>query len=369
MKVLVWDLPVRLFHWLLAGSFVAAWLTSDSDRWLDMHVFAGYLMAGLLVFRLVWGFAGSRYARFSSFAFRPGEALTYLRGVLRRDAKRYIGHNPAGSWAIYLLLALGLMATVSGLLVLGGEERHSPLAGVVSFTTGDALKELHEVMAWLMLGLVGVHLLGVLAESWLHQENLPRAMLTGYKQGSTEEGVVSGRKLIGLLLLLAVAGFGVWYFKGYVSASEARPYLPFAGKQLPDNKLWRAECGSCHLAYHPTLLPVRSWERVMREQNDHFGETLGLDVPTTKEILAFLTKYAADTHMTEAAYKIDKSIPAGAQPLRITETLYWKKKHEEIPAGTWRNAEIGSKANCGACHLDAERGTFEDAAMQISRTK
>lgn len=368
MKILVWDLPTRLFHWLLALSFVVAWLTSDSDRWLDVHVLAGYLMSGLIAFRLVWGIAGSRYAKFRAFAFKPGEALAYLRDVLRRDARRYIGHNPAGSWAIYLLLVLGFLAAASGLVVLGGEEQHGPLAGLVGFATGEQFKELHEVMAWLMLAVVGLHLAGVAVESWLHRENLPRAMVTGFKEGQAGEGISSGRKITGVMLLAVAIASAAWYLKGYIGATESDPYLPFAGKQLPDNAVWRAECSSCHLAYHPTLLPARSWERMLREQDKHFGEALGLDEPATQEILAFLTKYSADTRMTETAYKIGKSIPSNVAPLRITESDYWKKKHDEIPDKIWRSKKVGAKSNCGACHRDAESGTFEDAAMRIPQT-
>lgn len=366
MKILVWDLPTRLFHWLLATSFAVAWLTGDSDRWLDVHVFAGYLLAGLIIFRLAWGFAGSRYAKFRAFAFKPGEALAYLRGMLRRDAKRYVGHNPAGSWAIYLLLAFGLGISISGLLDLGGEEGHGPLAGVIGFAAGQTFKEVHEVLANLMLLLVGTHVAGMVVESWLHRENLARSMVTGHKRGEARLGIASPHALAGLLLLAAVIGFGTWHFRGYALETKARPYLPFVGKTLPDNKLWRAECGSCHLAFHPNLLPARSWSRMLREQDKHFGETLGLDTPTTQEIIAFLTKYSADTRMTEAAYKIGKSIPPAEAPQRITETAYWQRKHREIPDRVWRDSSMGSKANCGACHLDAERGTFEDGATRLS---
>lgn len=365
MKILVWDLPTRLFHWLLVLSFVAAWLTSDSDRWLDVHVFVGYLLAGLIVFRLVWGFAGSRYAKFKAFAFKPGEVFAYLHDVLRRDARRYIGHNPAGSWAIYLLLALGLLVAASGLMVLGGEEQHGPLAGFVGFATGELFKELHEIMAWLMLGVAGLHLAGVALESRLHRENLPRAMITGCKRGRASDGIPSGHKIAGAVLLAVVIGCAAWYFKGYIGANESRPHRPFVGKQLPDNAVWRTECSSCHLAYHPTLLPARSWERTLREQDRHFGEALGLDAAATQEILAFLIRYSADSRMTEAAWKIGKSIPAAVAPLRITETGYWKKKHDEITGAVWRSKKVGAKSNCGACHRDAESGTFEDAAMRL----
>lgn len=364
-KILVWDAPTRIFHWLLVLAFAAAWSTGESDRLRDLHVFAGYLMLGLLGFRLAWGLVGSRYARFRAFCFSPKQALEYAAAVLRKDAPRYIGHNPAGSWAIYLLLALGFLVCLSGILDLGAEEGHGVFAGIADYAGGEALKALHAVLAWLMLGLVLVHLAGVGVENRLHRENLVWAMLTGRKQGQAADAIASAHYGIGIfLLLLAVAG-GLWFFQERLLQTPARPYLPFLGKSLPDNKLWREECGTCHVAYHPTLLPARSWVALMQKQDDHFGESLGLDAATTKGILAFLERYSADTEMTEPAVRIKRSVAPGAAPLRITETGYWVEKHEDIPEEVWRNPKVGSKANCSACHLDAERGTYEDAAMRL----
>lgn len=365
MQILVWDLPIRLFHWLFALSFVVAWITGDSDTYRDLHVFVGYLMLGLLGFRLLWGVIGSRYARFSSFRYGPMQAIRYVRDALTRSAPHHIGHNPAGSWAVYLLLTLGLLVGVTGILVLGGEEQQGVAAGITLFGGGEALKELHEGLASFMLGVVIVHLLGVAAESWLHRENLTRAMFTGRKHGAANDAIPSAHYLAGGVLLLLTATFGAWFFRDDFTATPQRPHIPFVGQALPDNKLWRAECGSCHLAYHPTLLPARSWARLMQEQDTHFGEPLGLDTATSSEILVFLQKYSADTELTEPAYKIKQSIPPSMTPVRITETGYWNDKHRDISDSTWRHPKIGSKANCGACHLDAEKGTFEDAAMRL----
>jgi nitrate/TMAO reductase-like tetraheme cytochrome c subunit len=141
--------------------------------------------------------------------------------------------------------------------------------------------------------------------------------------------------------------------------------LPFVGKDLPDNKTWRSECGSCHLAYHPTLLPARSWKTLMDRQDDHFGDALELDATTAAGILKFLQDNSAETGMTEAASKINRSIPKESTPLRIIETGYWIEKHRDLAESVWRNPKVRSKGNCGACHLDAEKGTFEDAAMRL----
>ena len=104
--ILVWDLPTRAFHWLLAINFVGAFVTGDSERWRDLHVMFGYTMLMLVGFRIAWGFAGTRYARFGSFAFGPGRVASYLRSLLRSRPEHHVGHNPAGSWAIWSLLAL-----------------------------------------------------------------------------------------------------------------------------------------------------------------------------------------------------------------------------------------------------------------------
>jgi cytochrome b len=170
-RVLVWDAPVRVFHWMLAVSFLGAFLTAESERWRDVHVMLGYTVAGLLAFRLVWGLVGSRYARFSSFAFGPGKVAAYLKSLLGSKPEHHLGHNPAGSWAIYGLLSTGVIASVSGWL------KYQEIGG-------DAMEEVHEFSANLMLAVVVVHLAGVVVSSFLHRENLVRSMLTGYKSGT-----------------------------------------------------------------------------------------------------------------------------------------------------------------------------------------
>ncbi len=363
--VLIWDLPTRIFHWTLTASFFIALATGDSDRFRDIHVFSGYLMLGLIGFRVVWGFAGSRYARFRSFLFGPRAAIAYFADLLAARASRYLGHNPAGSWAVFAMLALGLVICLSGLIVLGAEESQGFLKGVVGHPLGEMTKELHESLSWLMLALVVLHVAGVLIESRAHRENLAKAMLTGRKAGGPRDGIASANRLVAIAMLVCVAAGAAWFLHWRLIELPGMAYLPFVGKRLPDNKAWRDECGSCHTAYHPTLLPARSWKALMERQDDHFGDKLGLDDATVAGILDFLLKYSAETGMTEAAYKINRSIPADQTPLRITETGYWIEKHRNIEDKAWRHAKVGTKANCGACHLDAERGTFEDAAMRL----
>ena len=191
-RILVWDLPLRVFHWLLAISFVGAFLTAESERLRDVHVVLGYTVLGLLAFRLLWGFLGTRHARWSSFAYGPGAVLRYLRSLLARRPDHYVGHNPAGSWVIYLMVVLGLVAGVSGYAVyndLGGKWTES----------------LHEGAANAMLALVLVHVAGVVVSSLMHRENLVVAMLTGRKVGAPEDAIGRTRWVTALALAAAVA--------------------------------------------------------------------------------------------------------------------------------------------------------------------
>lgn len=374
-RTLIWDIPTRLFHWTLALSFAGSWLTSEADAWLSVHVFLGYLMLGLIVFRVIWGFAGTHYARFASFWFSPKEALSYLRDVISNRATRHIGHNPTGSLAIYLLLALTLVVGFTGFFTLGVEEQHGAVAGWRAITQGRFFKKLHEFSAIVMLLLVFGHLAGVIVESWLHKENLARSMLTGIKLADLGAVRVKARAGVALLLLALMLSFGGWWFfytvkapvqkqLGVAAAGKAPP-VAFVGPKLADNAQWREECGSCHLAFHPSLLPSRSWVRIMTEQKQHFGSDLGLDAATSTAVLSFMTGSAAERHQTEPATKIDLSLKAEVTPLRITETPYWVKKHRDITQADWGSSLVKSKSNCAACHLDAEAGTFEDAAMRI----
>jgi len=365
-QVLIWDLPTRIFHWSLAMSFTIAWLTFDDNRYLYVHVFSGYTFFGLLLFRLLWGIVGSQYSRFRTFAYDWPSVFAYLKGLLNGQAARHVGHNPAGSWAIFLMLTLGVVISITGILVLGGEEGHGILADIVPYTIGEAAKQPHILTAWIMLAVTGIHITGVIIESLYHKENLILSMITGRKEGKKSQSATK-HKPLGFIILTVIVISGLVYFKGYLTETKDQPYLPFIGSALPDNETWRSECSDCHLAYHPVLLPARSWRELLHTQNEHFDEDLGLDAETIAEIENFLMENASESKLNEPARKINASTPADKTPLRIIETAYWLKKHKKIKPLYWKDERVGSKGNCEACHLDAKQGTFEDSAMRLPK--
>jgi cytochrome b len=196
----VWDAFVRLFHWSVAVGFFVAYFTEDGP--LTLHVWAGYVVGVLVVLRIVWGFIGPEHARFSSFIFPPGTVLRYLWDLLLGRGKRYLGHSPGGG-AMVLVLLIGLLGTVgAGLVLYAIEDNAGPLAPFVSSASpsgqaqpameregdegvegsGEIWEELHEVIANVVLVLVILHVAGVLLASFVHHENLTRAMVTGRKR-------------------------------------------------------------------------------------------------------------------------------------------------------------------------------------------
>jgi len=197
-QVLVWDAPVRVFHWLMALCFAGAYITSESESWRLLHVTLGYTMAGLVVFRIVWGVIGTRHARFSSFVRGPRAIASYLRSLLSRNPEHHTGHNPAGALAIIGMLGLTAVIAATGWATYND-------------ITGEWVAELHEVIANGMLLLVGIHIAAVVLSSWLHKENLARAMVTGRKLGTPAEGVRRAWRVVAVVMLASVLGF--WYLQ------------------------------------------------------------------------------------------------------------------------------------------------------------
>jgi len=207
-KILVWDAPVRVFHWLVVLSFAGAYLTAESERWRLVHVSLGYTLGGLVAFRLVWGLLGTRHARFSSFVRGPAAVMRYLSSMVRGQPEHHVGHNPAGAVAIVLLLLLSVATVVSGWA------NYNDLGG-------HWLEELHEVMANFMLIVVGGHVAGVVVSSRLHHENLVRAMVTGRKTGALRQGIRWSWWPLAWLLLVVVLGFWWLQWQGAPGSGEA----------------------------------------------------------------------------------------------------------------------------------------------------
>lgn len=195
-RTLIWDAPTRVFHWLQVTSIVGAYSISESERYRDSHVAFGYILLGLIVFRLLWGFWGTRYARFSSFFFRPSEIVNYLLSLFKGKPRHYLGHNPAGSVSVWLLLSLGLFICVTGVMALQDD-------------ASDVVVKMHGLATNVMLAVVLLHILGVLVSSVLHYENLLSSMITGSKSAELDEGIRQSYNWLGVMMVIVAVVF--WF--------------------------------------------------------------------------------------------------------------------------------------------------------------
>jgi len=363
-KIKVWDIPTRLFHWFLVILVIVGLVTGfvSPEWWMGIHIWAGYGTVLLIVFRLLWGIFGSEYSRIETFSFSYREVITHLRELIFLRPLHYIGHNPAGAMMIFALIFILLGITISGLVVLGGEENQGPLAGVVSYRIGDMTGDIHEAMVFVLMALIALHILGVIIESFLTRENLVKSMIDGNKilpAGKTAPAKRPARPwaaVISLLGFAGVIGAVLW------TLSTIPPSGVIA---LKSNSNYTSECGDCHEVYHPSLLPKASWQKLMAELSDHFGEDASLEPEIATNIATYLETYASEAWDTEASNRFAK-ISSNA-PFQISATAYWKRKHSEISADVFKRTAVGGKSHCASCHLDAATGHFDDQNIKIPK--
>ena len=209
----VWDLPLRLVHWAMVALLVALVVTAKLHGGaMEWHVRAGESMLALVLFRILWGFFGSRHARFATFVRGPGAVLAYSRSLLRPPHAQFAGHNPLGGWMVVLLLAALLVQAALGLFANDDIATEGPLARLISKDLSDAISSLHRRNAWLVIALSGVHVAAVLFYLGRFRENLIRPMVDGIKRvpdamHDAAGGRASPARALALFTLCALA---VW---------------------------------------------------------------------------------------------------------------------------------------------------------------
>ena len=205
-SVLVWDFPVRVFHWLLVVSFAGAWLTSESEAWQMIHYAFGYTAVALVLFRVVWGIFGTRYARFSQFMKGPVETMHHIKSLLTVNQHPDLGHNPAGALAMISLMILVFLIGLTGYW------------SVKEFL-GDFMSGAHESISNITLVVVVIHIAAAMIMSFIQKENLVKAMVTWYKKGTPEQAIRYPIYLVGIGLAIS------WIYCFYLIVSGSLPTL------------------------------------------------------------------------------------------------------------------------------------------------
>ncbi len=358
-QVRVWDLGVRGFHWGLVICVAIGAVTGflAGRDWLGIHVIAGSTIAALLIFRLIWGWLGSRYALFQSFPLSLRAVRHHLSPAGRGE--HHLGHNPLGAVMVYALIGVLALILLTGAVALGGVVKQGPLAFLMSFATGIQARSLHNALAIGLLVMIAAHLGGVVLESWRGRQNLARAMVTGLKESAEapQSAPVAGHPWIaGLAVAVAAAVL--------VPGTLALNALP--GRGVPPPALDAAyvrECGGCHFAYPPSLAPAQTWVAVMDGLDDHFGENATIDSATATVLRGWLADNSSEHWDTRPAVTLRTTDPA--QPQRITAAPAWTRFHRRIAEAVFKSQAVGAKGSCGACHHDASTGRFDPQQIAI----
>lgn len=215
-RIKVWDLPVRLFHLGLAATVLVAFLSGDEDEASTLHTTVGLVVLGLVVFRVVFGLVGPTHARFRDFVRGPREVLQYVRAYARGRPPLHLGHNPLGGLMVVALLGALALTALTGVLIKLGPEWDGALAMYMSRSVAHGIKELHEGAAGALLALIPLHIAGTIVSSLIERQNLPAAMITGFKRAPdslVEAPVGFGRRALGFVAAAALglaAALGVW---------------------------------------------------------------------------------------------------------------------------------------------------------------
>lgn len=210
VRVQVWDLPVRVFHWLLVLLLIFQYVTFQVS-WMTYHMYGGYAILTLILFRVLWGFVGSTHARFGDFLYGPRALFGYIGTLPRREATKFAGHNPLGGLSVLLMLLAILAQAVTGLFANDDVMVEGPLTQWIAKEVSDQVTTFHRYNFYVILGLVTAHVLAVLYYLFYKSENLVNAMFTGYK---TLPSAPPGSRIAGTglaLVVLAIAAAIVYF--------------------------------------------------------------------------------------------------------------------------------------------------------------
>ena len=368
-SVLVWPLGIRLFHGALILTIVANLFILDEPQWLLVHVLVGHAVLALVVWRVAYGVAGGHvYSRFRQFVTTPGRTSAYLRAMARGRPPVMAGHTPAGGWLIVtVLIVLGVL-TISGMLAFVGEQRHAPLGFSISNAAGAVAATVHVQASRVLQALILVHICGALLHAFLTRYGLLLATVTGAKRlggdalrehrRAPRPGGSRAVYAVTLVAVIAIAGAAA---RTVVEAASLPLHNAHAGMAALE-----VDCGDCHGVYHPALLPPRSWQALMADLENHFGEDASLDSAAAQAIEALLVGGAARNPTMKVAYGMRQLQANGSTTtIAITDTRFWKKMHDEIDETWFEHPDVTSRSNCWACHRDAASGRFDRYRIRV----
>jgi cytochrome b len=373
-KVFVWPICTRIIHWTIGLSFSASFFTSFYKEYIHYHIAFGWIFGVMLCYRIIWGFIGPRYAAFNTFRFNLGELKWYFQEkIIDRYRKIPPGHNPASSWYTIIVLSFGISIVISGMLLYGIQDG----AGIFGYlnkkyyATMDMWHNLHLYLSYILVAWAFIHIAGVSIEQFYHKTGMIFVMLTGYKKSEGEDTDITRCSNIASYAFIIISfSLFIYIISTYDNVITRSVFEPIDFEY--ENGVFYVDCGDCHKIYPPYLLPKRSWRRIMRTLDNHFGEEI-TDANISKKakdiILKYLEKNAAEHSSRKVSFKVLNSLPPDHAPKSLTKVKYWRDVHKDIDPAIYKLPKVKNRSNCFACHIGLENGILLNEKIELPRVK
>lgn len=356
-KSYIFPLFNRIIHLILIISFAVAFLLSQIDSAIYLHAVFGIVFFVSVILRVIWGFVGTKYSRFSDFNFNGVGA--YLRSILG-EKLHFIGHNPASNYAIIFMIIIGFLLGISGLIVWGANERQGIFANLY---LGD-MDDIHEFFAYTLLAIICVHICGALIDKFYNKFDSIDSMISGYKRTIGDKSVRLSRAQKAFcaftfaLIVLLIAYLACP--TNLILRSQITPRFAIDSAY----SAYQNECASCHIGYAPYLLPRIAWEKMMSDLENHFGDDASFE--GEDEVLGFLVRHSSENYANKFRVSLARE---SSDEMAISNRAFFKLAHQNLQGSIFSAEAIKSKANCNACHENIEMGLWGKSGIDFDKIR
>ena len=363
-KKKIWSIYTRLFHVMLITAVVMSYVTSDQENQLTSHVLVGYIVALLISFRIVWGFLRVQCSEHQDLIKKVPLLGIYLQNYFSNDKLVYMGHNPASSLYVLLIMFLLILVTLSGSLLYGIQENYGIFSSLNTHYSDWmlAVEAFHNISTTILLVLLISHVIGVILNLIFNGSDVLQAMVTGKKVGTSYDVTLSIKQhIFGAIWIASVISLATYFYYNpdNILTEDKNEEISFRSESYETS----SSCGSCHMVYPAYLLPERSWNKMMDNLEHHFGKDASLPAEEVQIIRDYLVNNAAEHSTKEAAVKILDRLE-DKTPDAITETAYWKERHKDITKEQFEE-DYGIKSDCRTCHKSIRDGLIQDEQIKF----
>ena len=363
-KKKIWSIYTRVFHIMLITSVVTSYILIDKENQLTYHVLAGYVVALLITYRIIWGFLRVKCSQHDDLLKKIPQIPMYFKNYFNKDKVPYMGHNPASALYVLIIMNLLILVTVSGSLLYGIQEN----SGIFAFLNQNYsdwmlfTESFHKTITTILLIFIISLITGVVLNLLFNGSDVILGMINGKRRG-TDFDVILGWKqhIFGVIWIASALSLAAYFYENpyNVLTEDKEERIDFRSESYETS----SGCGSCHMIYPAYLLPKQSWNEMMDNLEEHFGKDASRPDEETQLIRDYLVNNAAEHSTKEAAIKILDRL-GEKTPEAITETNYWKEKHQDITEEQFK-ADDGIKSDCRTCHRTIRDGLIQDEEIKF----